>query len=368
MNYSKKDLERKKKNEIIQIAKTLKIKGRSLLRKDQLIREILKTDTTKSPSISNESRKKAVTIIKKTDIIKTKKERLDQKKKSLPKLDKKNVQISIQKPIEERQPLLLNQTEQIEKPLITPVKIHVHQTVESKTIVPHELPQQYNIDKLVLLPRDPYWAYAYWEISKKTIDRIKKYDPVNLFLCIVEIQGDHEFTAFEIQVGTAPNWYLDLKKSNTWFKVKLIYKTADCPIELNTSEAIHTPPDYVSPRIEETYINPYTPPIITEPEPPVLPQVEPIIEEKPIEQPEAFVEAVKECLEVIQENQVAASESNIQETLAITQPKPESYYEIVFQVSGGNWVFAQNSSEILITKSHLFHVSSLFHSSSIFSK
>ncbi|SHJ55165.1 DUF4912 domain-containing protein [Desulfofundulus thermosubterraneus] len=37
--------------------------------------------------------------------------------------------------------------------------------VESPPLAVPELPRRYGVDRLVLLVRDPYWLYAYWEIT-----------------------------------------------------------------------------------------------------------------------------------------------------------------------------------------------------------
>jgi len=35
------------------------------------------------------------------------------------------------------------------------------------------LPRYYGIDRLVILPRDPYWLFAYWEVSRPTLENLK---------------------------------------------------------------------------------------------------------------------------------------------------------------------------------------------------
>jgi len=36
------------------------------------------------------------------------------------------------------------------------------------------LPQFYGVDRLVILPRDPYNIFAYWEVSLPTRDNLEK--------------------------------------------------------------------------------------------------------------------------------------------------------------------------------------------------
>jgi hypothetical protein len=84
--FLKIDLEKKKKSEIIDIAKSLNIKGRSLLRKEQLINIIIQINDAKSILSVNTIKKSSVqknskNIIKKVDSIKTKKDRIAKKQK-----------------------------------------------------------------------------------------------------------------------------------------------------------------------------------------------------------------------------------------------------------------------------------------------
>ena len=47
----------------------------------------------------------------------------------------------------------------------------------SKEITP-ELPEKYDTDEIVVMVKDPYWLFAYWEISQQTKE-ILTGEPVN---------------------------------------------------------------------------------------------------------------------------------------------------------------------------------------------
>lgn len=103
-SFNKKELEKKKKSEILAIAKTLNIKGRSLLKKDQLIKKIIVAQVIKNESIDLpiEKNKKTLlqstkTVIKKTDLIKTKKDRIEKniKKKTAKKIVDMPIEIAL---------------------------------------------------------------------------------------------------------------------------------------------------------------------------------------------------------------------------------------------------------------------------------
>ncbi|MBI2265550.1 MAG: DUF4912 domain-containing protein [Armatimonadetes bacterium] len=94
--------------------------------------------------------------------------------------------------------------------------------VKKEVKPPTELPNLYLEDRLVLLPRDPYWAFAYWEISEQ-----KKQEIAELFgdsfrkarrvLRISELAGGKETFYMEIDVKDADNWYVPLWKPGRSF-------------------------------------------------------------------------------------------------------------------------------------------------------
>ena len=83
-----------------------------------------------------------------------------------------------------------------------------------------ELPSQYGVDKMVLMVRDPWWLYTYWELKSATVERLKSelkeefykakrilrvYDVTNIIF-----NGSNANRSFDIQVHEfANNWYID---------------------------------------------------------------------------------------------------------------------------------------------------------------
>lgn len=83
--------------------------------------------------------------------------------------------------------------------------------------------------RLVLLLRDPAWAYAYWEISPADIQRLT-YEPgfEGLFLRVYELQtgvasSREAVSSFEIpvQIDDA-SWYINLPNQGTYYRISLI--------------------------------------------------------------------------------------------------------------------------------------------------
>ena len=86
-----------------------------------------------------------------------------------------------------------------------------------------ELPFSYNQTLLVLLVRDPYWAYGYWDFSAQTWEWIqdffKRESRIRVILRIHDLdRGGYD--DLEVQLE-AKNWYLHLARPNTSFEAEL---------------------------------------------------------------------------------------------------------------------------------------------------
>lgn len=93
------------------------------------------------------------------------------------------------------------------------------QTVEA----PADLPGSYNKTQLVLLVRDPEWAYAYWDFSSETWNWIqslyKKYSGLAVKIRIYNLTAGG-FTDIDVNLE-AKNWYICLGQDNTEFEAEL---------------------------------------------------------------------------------------------------------------------------------------------------
>jgi hypothetical protein len=111
--------------------------------------------------------------------------------------------------------------------------------VERKTeFVPQvtDLPTSYGDTKIVLLPRDPWWCFAYWEIGEQTKQEIKSlygekikyiirvYDVTN----VVNFDGRNANKYFDIEINLGINsWYINLQEANRSWCVDLGVITPD---------------------------------------------------------------------------------------------------------------------------------------------
>jgi hypothetical protein len=89
----------------------------------------------------------------------------------------------------------------------------------------YNLPSRYYDDKIVLLPRDPWWAYTYWDITENRINEVISAAPIyereNLkwvirvydVTCVPNFDGTNAVSFFDIDINYEANsWYLNVNQ------------------------------------------------------------------------------------------------------------------------------------------------------------
>jgi hypothetical protein len=106
-------------------------------------------------------------------------------------------------------------------------------------IVDHEngeLPRAYGLDRIVLLPRDPWWLFAYWEATPNTRvhalrtlgaeaegarEVLRVYD-----VTFLTFTGDNAWRSFDVELPPgADHWYLNVGRPATAFCVEIGLRT-----------------------------------------------------------------------------------------------------------------------------------------------
>ncbi|MBI3313805.1 MAG: DUF4912 domain-containing protein [Candidatus Omnitrophica bacterium] len=85
------------------------------------------------------------------------------------------------------------------------------------------LPYSYNHTLLVLMVRDPYWIYGYWDFSSQTWDWIqdfKKREPASRVILRVHNLDKKTFSDLDVPLD-AKNWYLNVGEPNASFEAEL---------------------------------------------------------------------------------------------------------------------------------------------------
>ncbi len=103
-----------------------------------------------------------------------------------------------------------------------PVEVRIKKKIQPLTEI-HDLPFSYNQTRLVLLVRDPEWAYVYWDFSGSTWNWIQdffKKDPGSrVKLRVYDLTENRHFDV-DVELE-AKSWYLCLAKDNHEFETEL---------------------------------------------------------------------------------------------------------------------------------------------------
>ncbi|MEH1780630.1 MAG: DUF4912 domain-containing protein [Nostoc sp.] len=124
-----------------------------------------------------------------------------------------------------------------------------------------DLPSGYGDSRIVLLPRDPQWAYTYWDVPNEHKEELRRQGGQQLALRIydvtdinIEYQSPHsiqEYPADEL----AREWYLPVPVSDRDYVIDIGYRAADGRwLVLARSSRVHIPPVYPSDWIEDVFI------------------------------------------------------------------------------------------------------------------
>ncbi len=126
------------------------------------------------------------------------------------------------------------------------------------------LPDFYGEDRLVILPRDPYNIFAYWEISLPTRGILeeragaKEWAEAFFLLRIYKYAHDDKNRAesfFDLEVGRDnKNWYIPVTEADRFYRAELGWRLPGEPFQsILRSNLIRTPRDNLSDIIDENW-------------------------------------------------------------------------------------------------------------------
>ncbi len=124
-----------------------------------------------------------------------------------------------------------------------------------------DLPGGYGESRIVLMPRDPQWAYAYWDIPHSHKEELRRQGGARLalrFYDVTEIdlgyQSPHSLQQYECD-EMAREWYLPIPVSDRDYVVEIGYLCNDGRwLVLARSIPVHIPPVYPSDWIEDHFM------------------------------------------------------------------------------------------------------------------
>ncbi len=124
-----------------------------------------------------------------------------------------------------------------------------------------DLPSGYGESRIVLLPRDPQWAYTYWDIPNEHKEELRRQGGQQLALRLydvtdinLEYQSPHSIQEYPSD-ELAREWYLPMPVSDRDYVVDIGYRSPDGRwLVLARSATVHVPPVYPSDWIEDQFI------------------------------------------------------------------------------------------------------------------
>jgi len=124
-----------------------------------------------------------------------------------------------------------------------------------------DLPGGYGESRILLLPRDPQWAYTYWDIPNEHKAELRAqgglqlalrvYDVTDLDLSVQRAHTVQEFPCDEL----AREWYLPIPISDRDYAIEIGYRCGDGRwLVLARSAPVRIPPVYPSDWIEDVFV------------------------------------------------------------------------------------------------------------------
>lgn len=111
-----------------------------------------------------------------------------------------------------------------------------------------DLPEDYNETRIVMMVRDPAWAFAYWEIGTSTLDELEEDDEEALDL-VLRVTGGESSNGFgggeqfDIPVKASDRtWYINLPRPEARYWIDLIARGEEGETLLARSNTVLVPP------------------------------------------------------------------------------------------------------------------------------
>lgn len=136
---------------------------------------------------------------------------------------------------------------------IEAAKYHTPEVRRPERVMPQDLPYGYDVDKIVLQVRDPWWLHVYWELRQETIGKLRRelkdnFSKAQRLLRVYDVSnimfdGSNANKSFDIHINEyATNWYIDTAGPGRSWCVDLGLLLPDGRfITILRSNVVHTP-------------------------------------------------------------------------------------------------------------------------------
>ncbi|MAR06324.1 MAG: DUF4912 domain-containing protein [Cyanobium sp. NAT70] len=114
--------------------------------------------------------------------------------------------------------------------------------------------------RVVFLPRDPQWAYVFWEISEEDRKRAQQEGASRLFLRLADVTGIHDGSAHPHTLQEVPvdshstEWYLPVPLCDRDYRVELGYRITNAWMSLAFSSVARVPALHPSEQILDQFV------------------------------------------------------------------------------------------------------------------
>ena len=124
-----------------------------------------------------------------------------------------------------------------------------------------DLPEGYGESRVVIMPRDPQWAYTYWDVPNEHKEDLRRQGGQQLALRLYDVtdisgeyQSPHSVQEYPCD-ELAREWYLPIPVSDRDYMVEIGYRCADGRwLVLARSAPVRVPPVYPSDWIEDQFV------------------------------------------------------------------------------------------------------------------
>jgi hypothetical protein len=124
-----------------------------------------------------------------------------------------------------------------------------------------DLPSGYGESRIVLMPRDPQWAYTYWDVPNSHKEELRRQGGARLALRFYDVtdidvntQSPHSLQQYECD-EMAREWYLPIPVSDRDYAAEIGYLCNDGRwLVLARSASVRIPPVYPSDWIEDHFM------------------------------------------------------------------------------------------------------------------
>ncbi len=226
------ELMKLKREELLKLARQQEIRGRSRMSKEELVAALLRKSRAVPASRPAGRAKKKASVLRTEVVTHARVLRGSAPRTFQEEIEQSRFELGIREPV---RPAAVGMPEE----------------------PPHELPSNYGDNRMVLMVRDPYWLYSYWEIQQASIEGVLEVRGLSghAYETVIRVYSGGESSYHDIQVeGLTNNWYINMARPDTAFFADFGVRIEGDFLALVRSNTVRTPPAGMSDVIDEEWM------------------------------------------------------------------------------------------------------------------